>query len=125
MFDILGAYFHTETYKGVIVFMEGALSEIVVKVASKIYWKYDIMSIKGKTLLYVQIQKTLYGQLCINLLFYMNLVNYLKAHLFQINPYGPYVTNNIINNNQMTVVWHVDFLKVSHVDIFEITKFAT
>ena len=32
--------------------------------------------------------------------------------------------NNTINNKQMMAVWHLDDLKVSHVDSFEITKFS-
>ena len=42
----------------------------------------------------------------------------------QINPYGPYLANNMVSNKQMEVVWHVDDLKVSHINRFEITKFA-
>ena len=31
----------------------------------------------------------------------------------------------MINGHQMTVTWHIDDLKVSHKDPFEITRFAT
>ena len=34
------------------------------------------------------------------------------------------MVNKLINKKQMKVVCHVDDLKLSHVDIFEITKFA-
>jgi hypothetical protein len=43
---------------------------------------------------------------------------------FTINPYDPCVANATINGKQMTITWHVDDLKVSHVDPFQITKFA-
>jgi hypothetical protein len=33
-----------------------------------------------------------------------------------LNPYDRCVANKIVNNSQMTIVWHVDDLKVSHVD---------
>ena len=34
----------------------------------------------------------------------------------QINPYDPCVANKFINGKQHTVMWHVDDLKISHVD---------
>ena len=37
----------------------------------------------------------------------------------------PALRNAMINGHQMMVAWHVDDLKVSHKDPFEITKFAT
>ena len=40
----------------------------------------------------------------------------LESYVLQINPYDPCVGNNIIKNKYMTGVWHVDDLKVSHVD---------
>ena len=48
----------------------------------------------------------------------------LEAYGFQIKPYDPCVAKKMIKNKQMAVVWHVDDLKVSHVDSFEITKFV-
>ena len=68
-----------------------------MKVAPKIYRNYVIMRSKGEPLLYVQIQKTLGGLLCNALLFYRKLVKYIEAYGFQINPYDPYVENNVIN----------------------------
>ena len=35
-FDILGGYLHTETYEDVIIFLEGALAYLMVKVTPKI-----------------------------------------------------------------------------------------
>ena len=41
---------------------------------------------------------------------------------FEVNPYNPYVANKIIQRSQMTVSCHVDDLKISHVDGWEITQ---
>ena len=38
--------------------------------------------------------------------------------------YDPCVANMTIGGSQLTVVWHVDDLLVSHKDSFEITKLA-
>ena len=62
-FDIPGAYIHIEIEKDVIMLLEVALDEIMMKVTPNIYQKYSIISIKGKPLLYFQIKKALYGLL--------------------------------------------------------------
>ena len=111
-FDIPGEYLHTETDEYVIMFLEGGLSEIMVNVSPKIYQNYVIMRSKGKPLLFVQIKKALYGLLHSTILFYRNLVKDLESYGFQINPYKPCVANKMINNKHMTVVWHMDDLKV-------------
>ena len=69
--------------------------------------------------------KALYGLLQSTLLFYKKLHKDLEGYSFVINPYDPCVVNAMINGHQMTVTWHVDDLKVSHKDPFEINKFAT
>ena len=71
----------------------------------------------------MQLFKRVYGLLRPALLFYRKLKKELEAYGFVINPYDPCVANRIAEDgNQQTVVWHVDDLKVSHVDSFENTK---
>ena len=35
---------------------------------------------------------------------------------FVINPYDPCVVNKVVNGSQFTIMWHVDNLKMSHID---------
>ena len=42
----------------------------------------------------------------------------------ELKPHYPCVAKNMLNGSQMIVVWHVDHLKVSHVNNFKITEFA-
>ena len=42
---------------------------------------------------------------------------------FDINPYDPCVANRMKNGSQQTVTWHVDDLKISHVDPMVNTEF--
>ena len=51
------------------------------------------------------------------LLFYKKLRKDLESQGFVVNPYDPCVANKIVNGKQLTVVWHVDDLKLSHVDL--------
>ena len=41
---------------------------------------------------------------------------------FTVNPYDPCVVTKMIKGKQMTICWHVDDLKVYHVDEAEVTK---
>ena len=59
---------------------------------------------------------TLYCIMKAALLFYLKFVKNLKSIGFVLNPYDPCVANNIVDGAQLTVVWHVYDLKVSHVD---------
>jgi hypothetical protein len=39
-----------------------------------------------------------------------------KCHGFKINPYDPCVANKIVDGNQMTILYHVDDCKLSHIN---------
>ena len=47
----------------------------------------------------------------------------MRGKGFELNPYDPCMSNKIIGGKQMEFCWHVDDLKVSHVDPMEATKF--
>jgi len=104
--------------------LEGALAELLTRVDPQ-YNRY--MSVeKGKKVIYVELKKALYGTLQAALLFWQSLSEFLTDELgFKINRYDSCVANKIINGKQCTILWHVDDLKISHVqhevidDIFE------
>ena len=48
-----------------------------------------------------------------SLLFYQKLREYLEAIGFKVNPYDPCVSKNMICDEQITVTWHVNYLKLS------------
>ena len=66
----------------------------------------------------------LYGIMKSALLFYLKFVKNLKSIGFVLNPYDPCVANKIVDGAQLTVVWHVDDLKVSHVDAGVVTRMS-
>ena len=69
-----------------------------------------------KPVIYVKLKRALYGTLNASLLFWKDLTTELKGWGFTINPYDECVANKTINGKQCTVLWHVDDLKISHVD---------
>ena len=49
-------------------------------------------------------------------MFYMKLVGDLKDYGFELDTYDPFVSKKTVNGKHMTVTWHVNDLKVSHID---------
>jgi hypothetical protein len=72
--------------------------------------------------LYLHLQKALYGMMKSALLFYRKLVSELQEMGFEINPYDPCVANKVVNGTQMTIRWHVDDLMISHLSQDKIMK---
>ena len=104
--------------------LRGPLAELMVMVDPVLYKDFITYDSKGRTLMYVRMNKALYGMLKSALQFYLNFRSDIKAYGFKVNPYDPCVANADLYGHQITVIWHVDDLKVSHKDPFEITKFA-
>ncbi len=114
-FDISGAFLHADLDKDIIMILKGRLAKLMVQVAPNLYRKYNSVDRKGKAILYVKMQKAIYGLLRSALLFYRKLIANLESSGFVINPYDPCAANKVINGKQMSVCWHVDHLKVSKV----------
>jgi hypothetical protein len=71
----------------------------------------------GKRVLYTKLNKALYGTVQASRLFWERLSAFLiDKNGFKCNPYDFCVVNKMVNGKQMTVVWYVDDLKLSHVD---------
>jgi Reverse transcriptase (RNA-dependent DNA polymerase) len=113
--DIPGAFMQADIDEVVHVKFEGELAEILVKLDPKLYRKY-VTDENGKSVLYVELLKALYGTLKAALLFWKLLSNKLISWGFVINPYDWCVANKMIDGKQCTIGWHVDDLKISHVD---------
>ena len=104
--------------------LDGCLAELIGNVAPEIYGKYIDIDGEGRAILYVKLQKALYGMLKSALLFYKKIVANLKGIWSKVDPYDPCMTNKEINGTQMTRCWHVDDLKVSHKEEREVAKIA-
>jgi hypothetical protein len=114
--DVPGAYLTADMDEEVFMCLRGRLAELMVKTAPEIYRKYIYVGSDNQPVLYVKLQKALYGCLRSALLFYQKLLKDLEDNGFELNPYDPCVANKVINRKQFTITWHVDDLKLSHVD---------
>ena len=98
----------------VITRLRGRLAELMAATAPEIYKQYVTIDLKGNKALYVRTLNAIYGIMKAALLFYLKFVEILTSIGFVLNPYDYYVANKIIDRHQLTVVWHVDDLKISH-----------
>ena len=104
--------------------LEGQMVHLLAKLDPTLYRKF-VIDEGGKPVLYVQLKKALYGTLQGAMLFWKNLTNTLQEWGFEINPYDWCVANKTVNGKQITIVWHVDDLKISHVDKDVVTEYIT
>jgi hypothetical protein len=71
---------------------------------------------KVKRVLFAKLKKALYGTLQAALIFWKDLTRVLESWGFELNPSDNCMANAQINGSQCTVLWHVDDLKISHLD---------
>jgi hypothetical protein len=119
--NIPGAFMQTDMEGTVNMMFEGKMAKLLVKINLKLYWKYLLVK-NGKAIMYVQLKKALYGTLQAAVLFWRNLSKKLKEWGFTINPYNWCVANQTINGKQCTIQWHVNDIKVSHINPNIVTK---
>ena len=114
--DVPGAFMQADMDELVHMKLEGELAELLTRVDPRKYRKYQTTE-HGKTVIYVELKKALYGTLQAAKLFWELFSKYLVDELgFTINPHDKCVANKIINGKQCTIIWHVDDAKISHVE---------
>jgi hypothetical protein len=114
--DIPGAFIQAEIDEVIHVKFEGEIAEMLVRTMDpKLYRKY-VKDGHGETVLYVELLRALYSTLRAALLFWKLLPSILILWGFVINPYEWRVANKMIDGKQCTILWHLDDLKISHVD---------
>eukprot|EP00957_Ditylum_brightwellii_P085091 6469664-Ditylum_brightwellii.AAC.1 len=79
MTNILVTYLNADMDKEVIMMMEGQLAKLMVQTVPEIYRQYLGIGKNNKPVLYIKLQKVLYGCLKSALLFYNKLVGDLKG----------------------------------------------
>ena len=118
--DIPNAFIQTEVpqvkdQERIILKIRGRLVDILEQIDPATYEPF-VQYQNGDKILYCIVLKAIYGMLTSALLFYKQWRSDLTKRGYAINPYDPCVANKFINGKQHTVIWHVDDLKLSHVD---------
>jgi hypothetical protein len=119
------AFVNTDVDENVLMVLKGELVEMMVHIAPHIYHKHITVDKKGTPVLYMKLQKALYGLMRASLLFYRKLRKELEDFGFTVNPNDPCVANKDVGDGkQLTVIWHMDDLMASCVVDFELTKLS-
>jgi len=114
--DIPGAFMHSDMDEIIHMRLDGPMAELLVKVDKDKYQPF-LKTINRKKTLFVKLSKALYGTLQAALLFWKNLSSFLVNEMgFELNPYDQCVANKVINGKHCTIIWHVDDLKMSHLE---------
>jgi hypothetical protein len=100
----------------VFVRIRGPLVDILVSIAPDVYGEYVTIGKKGEKQLLVQCLTALYGTMVASLLYYKKFVKSLRSRRFKLNPYDPCVANKQVDGEQLTVCFHVDDCKISHLN---------
>ena len=120
--DVPGAFTQADIDELVRVRFTGEMVNMLLHIDHDKYKDYIVTEREDKVL-YMELLKALYRTLRTARLFWEKLSKQLiDVWGFTPNKYDECVVNKIINGQQMTVVWHVDDLKVSHVDEKEVDK---
>ena len=72
-YDVPSAFVNTDIDEEVIMVLKGDLADMMVQIAPEIYRKYIAVDRKGTKMLYMNLQKALYGLMQASLLFYRKL----------------------------------------------------
>jgi hypothetical protein len=99
----------------VIVCIRGPLVDILVLIAPDVYGPYVSTSKSGQKILIVECLNTVYGMMVAALLYYKKFVKSLTKKGFKLNPYNGCVANKTVNGKQITIYFHIDDCKISHV----------
>ena len=113
--DIPGAFMQADMDPGIYMRIEGAMAELLMEIDYDMYHPHMVME-KEKPVIYVELLKALYGTLRAARLFWETLSGKLQEWGFTLNAYDSCVANKQVDGHQCTITWHVDDLKISHVD---------
>jgi hypothetical protein len=69
-YDVPSAFVNTDVDEDVLMVLKGELVDMMVQIAPQVYRKYVMVDRKGMPILYLKLQKTLYGLMRASLLLY-------------------------------------------------------
>ena len=113
--NVPGAFMQVDMDELVHVKFRGEMVDKLLEIDPELYSSY-VSEEHGEKVMYVELLKALYGTLRAARLFWEKLHGKLVNEWgFVPNRYDSCVVNKMVNGKQLTVAWHVDDLKVSHV----------
>ncbi|CAJ1959903.1 unnamed protein product [Cylindrotheca closterium] len=117
--DVRGAYLNAKMKDRVIMRISGPEVDIFCDLDPSL--REFVTVVKGKKVLYVQLDRALYGCVKSSMLWYELYSETLMDMGFKLNPYDLCVANCDIDGKQCTICWYVDDNKISHMKL-EVVK---
>ena len=116
--DIPGAFLQADWPEDIDCYLkfEGAMVDMLCDINPEYKNNVVINKKTGEKKLYGKLTKAVYGTLLGAILFYEKLSKQLIEWGFQPNPYDQCTFNKMVNGQQVTIQFHVDDLKISHVE---------
>ena len=111
--DIPGAFLQADMDEDVWIMFEGEMVDILVSIDEDLYGPC-VSRYRSKRFLHAKAKKAIYGCLRSALLFYQLFTGELKEWGFKMNPYDSCTFNKMVMGSQITIVFHVDDCKISH-----------
>jgi hypothetical protein len=113
--DIPGAFLQADwpAERDCYIKFEGAMVSMICDIDPK-YKKDVVYGKNGRKYLYAKLTKAVYGTLLGAILFYEKLSKQLEDWGYVPNCYDRCTFNKMIDGNQITIQFHVDDLKISH-----------
>jgi hypothetical protein len=90
-YDILSTFINADVDKNALMVLKGELAEMMVHIVLQIYQNHIMVNKERSAVLYVKLQKALYGLMRASLLFHQKLQMELEEYRFVVNPYDPCV----------------------------------
>ena len=112
--DILGVFMQTDMDELIHIKLVGELADLLICVDPS--YKQFVTYKNNTKIIHTELNKALYGTLQGALLFWKKLSGFLLELRFTTNLYNSCVMSKQINGKQAIIAWHVDNLKISHVD---------
>lgn len=115
--DIPGAFLQTDLDEDekILIRFEGRMAELLAMIDPKLYRQHIAIE-RGKSVLYAELKKALYGIIQASLRFWDQIVRDLTQLGYVVNPYDWCVMNKEIDGRQHTIGWHVDDFIITHED---------
>jgi hypothetical protein len=113
--DIPGGFMQADMDDLVHLRLTGKMVDLLLDIDQDKYTPFVAPEGKEKVM-FVELTNALYGTLKAAKLFWLLLSGKLQEWGFKINGYDSCVANKLIDGKQCTVIWHVDDLKISHVE---------
>ena len=113
--DIPGAFLQATMDDDVWIKFENEMVDVLVELDPERYGPC-VCHHKGRRFIYAKAIKAIYGAMKSALLFYNLFSGQLIEWGFKKNDYDACTMNKMVNGSQLTIVWHVDDCKISHVD---------